>query len=566
MPILLVTNLDLIRLVLTRDMFAEENSILLERIQNGTVAWESSWGLIIAYALTQMFGHVIGWRIALYVVWTLTLDGMRSLYRRVFAHLTEQSLAFHSDRFGGALVTQTNKLVNAYDLMLETIVWQIVPVVTAVVAAVVILWGVMWQFAVFLLLMSIVFAATVFVATRSMRQLNVREAQANSRMTGFLADVMTNISAVKAQGAELAEIRGAQGVSDSWVTADKKVMRAFLGHSTVFSSVVALTNIGAVVAAILASENQTVDIPGIYLALTYTLMVTTSLWEINQILRNYNKVLGDAYEMVEILQTPVGVADRTETEFAPREGAVVFDHIRFGHDGPERPPLFDDFTLTIAPGEKIGLVGHSGSGKTTLVGLLLRFSDVQEGAIRIDGQDVRDVTQSSLRRAVAYVAQEPLLFHRTLSENIAYGRPGAGEDHVRSAASQAQALQFIEQLPRGFQTMVGERGVKLSGGQRQRVSIARAIIKDARLLVLDEATSALDSESEVHIQAALTRAMEGRTTIVIAHRLSTVQQMDRIVVLADGRIVEQGSHADLLRADGAYAGLWAHQSGGFLGG
>jgi ATP-binding cassette subfamily B protein len=274
--------------------------------------------------------------------------------------------------------------------------------------------------------------------------------------------------------------------------------------------------------------------------------------------------MGDAHDMVEILGITPDVLDTTEAEFRRGPGSVEFDHVTFAHDGSGEDAVFEDFTLTIAPGEKIGLVGHSGSGKTTLTRLLLRFSDVDAGAIRIDGQDLRDVTQASLRRSIAYVAQEPLLFHRSIADNIGYGRPDATPEMVHGAAVKASADEFIARLPSGYDTTVGERGVKLSGGQRQRIAIARAVLKDATLLVLDEATSALDSESEVHIQAALAEAMKGRTTIVIAHRLSTVQAMDRIVVLADGRIVEQGSHAELLAAGGVYAGLWSHQSGGFL--
>jgi ATP-binding cassette subfamily B protein len=305
-------------------------------------------------------------------------------------------------------------------------------------------------------------------------------------------------------------------------------------------------------------------VAAVYLATTYTLTVTDQLWEITQVMRNYNRVMGDAHDMVEILDIPPAVADHTDVEFRRGPGAVEFDHVTFTHDGAGEDALFEDFTLTIAPGEKIGLVGHSGSGKTTLTRLLLRFSDVDSGAIRIDGQDLRDVTQASLRRSIAYVAQEPLLFHRSIADNIGYGRPGATPELVHEAAVKASADEFISRLPSGYDTTVGERGVKVSGGQRQRIAIARAVLKDASLLVLDEATSALDSESEVHIQAALAEAMKGRTTIVIAHRLSTVQAMDRIVVLADGRIVEQGSHAELLAAGGVYAGLWSHQSGGFL--
>jgi ATP-binding cassette subfamily B protein len=306
-------------------------------------------------------------------------------------------------------------------------------------------------------------------------------------------------------------------------------------------------------------------VAAVYLATTYTITVTDQLWEITQVMRQYNRVLGDAHDMVEILGVDPTVADRPDAvPFRRGPGSIDFDRVGFTHDGAREDALFTDFSLHLEPGEKIGLVGHSGSGKSTLVRLLLRFSDVDAGAVRIDGQDLREVTQASLRSAIAYVAQEPLLFHRSIAENIAYGRPGATQEQIEDAARKANAHDFITKLPDGYGTQVGERGVKLSGGQRQRIAIARAVLKDAGILVLDEATSALDSESEVHIQAALAEAMRGRTTLVIAHRLSTVQAMDRIVVLAEGRVVEQGTHGQLLAAGGVYAGLWAHQSGGFL--
>jgi ATP-binding cassette subfamily B protein len=210
------------------------------------------------------------------------------------------------------------------------------------------------------------------------------------------------------------------------------------------------------------------------------------------------------------------------------------------------------------------VVGHSGSGKTTLTRLLLRFSDIESGAIMIDGQDIGNVTQKSLRESIAYVPQEPMLFHRSLRENIAYGKPNATMKEITAAAEKANALEFIKKLPDGFETTVGERGVKLSGGQRQRIAIARAILKDAPILVLDEATSALDSDSEKLIQDALSKLMKGRTSIVVAHRLSTIAKLDRIIVLEDGQIAEQGSHDELLKQKGTYAKLWAHQSGGFI--
>ena len=537
---------------------------LLDRIQAGTVTWENSTGLLLAYLITQVLGQVVGWRITLWAMWSFVLAGMRTLYQRVFDHLTDQSLAFHANRFSGSLVSQTTKLTGAYELFWDTVVWNVLPLLTTVIAAVVILSFVMWPYALFLGVMSVIFLGAVLLSRPRLERLNVVQASASNRMTGYLADVMTNISAVKAHGAESAERSGARDVSERWVRADLRVMRSFLGYSTVFSLVMALTNTGAVVAAVLAAQGGTVRISGIYLAVTYTLVVTDQLWQINQVMRNLNRVLGDAHDMVETLGEAPAVADRSTAALPQGQGGAAFEHVWFGHEGQYERPLFRDFSLTIQPGEKVGLVGHSGSGKSTLTRLLLRFSDVDAGRVLVNGVDVRDVSQASLRRAIAYVPQEPLLFHRSLWDNIAYGRPGATDAMVRRAAEQAQALNFIEGLPDGFETMVGERGVKLSGGQRQRIAIARAILKDAPLLLLDEATSALDSASEAQIQRALGEAMSGRTTIVIAHRLSTVARMDRIVVMADGEIVEQGAPADLLSAGGAYAELWDHQSGGFM--
>ncbi len=538
-------------------------SLLLTQVQNGTVTWESGWPLVAWYAASQVLGQVVGWRIALYAAWSFEVRAQKRLYQRVFDHLTRQSLGFHSDRFSGSLVSQTNKFTGAFEDFWDTVVWQVIPVLTTVVAAVTITAFILPWYSVFLFFMTLLFGGFVVLSARTMEKLNVAEAQSSTRMTGFLADVMTNISAVKSAGAEATENASARRVAGEWRTNSLGVMRAFLGYSSGFSGVVAVMNTGAVLAAVVASEAQYLSVAAVYLATTYTLTVTDQLWEITQVMRNYNRVMGDAFDMVEILAIEPTVTDG-DAQFERGPGAVAFEEVTFTHEGEGEQALFDGFTLDIAPGEKIGLVGHSGSGKSTLTRLLLRFSDVDSGAVRVDGQDIRAVTQPSLRSAIAYVAQEPLLFHRSIADNIAYGRPDATDEQIREAARKASADEFITKLPSGYQTMVGERGVKLSGGQRQRVAIARAVLKDASILVLDEATSALDSESEVHIQAALAEAMRGRTTIVIAHRLSTVQAMDRIVVLANGRIVEQGSHAELLAAGGVYAGLWTHQSGGFL--
>ncbi len=541
-------------------------SLLLDQMQQDTITWQTAWPLVVIYAITQILGEIVGWRVALWAAWSFETHGMKQLFERVFRQLTVQSTAFHADRFSGSLVSQTNKLTGAFETFWDTVVWVVIPIGTITVAAVVILAFVIWPYAIVLALLSVAFVWLVIATTRTMEPLNVAEARASNRMTGFLADVTTNIGAVKAYGAERREQASAGSVADHWKASSFGVMNPFLRYSTGYAAITAAINVAAVLAAVLATTNATysISIPAVYLAVTYTMTVTTELWEINQVMRNYNRVMGDAHDMVTILDLPTDVPDHTDEALVPGPGRIDVDSITFGHGTRFQEPLFRDFSLHVPAGQRVGLVGHSGSGKSTLIRLLLRFADVDAGQILIDGQDIAHVTQTSLRRAMSYVPQEPLLFHRSLFDNIAYGRTDATPEQVRDAAAKAYALDFIESLPDGFDTPVGERGVKLSGGQRQRIAIARTILKDAPILLLDEATSALDSESEIHIQAALQQAMSGRTTIVIAHRLSTVQMMDRILVLDTGRIIEDGSHAELLESGGAYGQLWTHQSGGFL--
>jgi ABC-type multidrug transport system fused ATPase/permease subunit len=255
--------------------------------------------------------------------------------------------------------------------------------------------------------------------------------------------------------------------------------------------------------------------------------------------------------------------DAAARELRVGAGEVVFDGVSFGYDQKRR--VFDELSLTIPAGQRVGLVGHSGAGKTTLITLLMRLYDVQRGAIRVDGQSIAAVTQASLRRSIALIPQDVILFHRTLMDNIRYGRPGASDADVIRAAERAHAHEFVTALPDGYRTLVGERGVKLSGGQRQRIAIARALLKDAPILVLDEATSALDSESEALIQAGMSEVMAGKTVLAVAHRLSTLAHLDRLLIIDAGKVVEDGSHAELLARDGIYASLWRRQVGGFLG-
>ncbi|MBF1039076.1 MAG: ABC transporter ATP-binding protein [Candidatus Nanosynbacter sp.] len=523
------------------------------------------WTLIALYGASELWSSVIGWRLVLYLVWTFETAMQRDLYAQCFSKLTNQTLFFHSNKFGGSLVSQTNKLVGAVESFWDTIIWSVLPLVVSLVGSIIILSTLLWQYALFLLIFSIVFSIVVYYGSKPMAKLTKKEAKASNKLNGQLADVISNVLAVKSSGAESTEQKFFTKTVNSWRDSSLDVMRGLLKVSTIYSSINMVIKIGAIAFAVYAAQNDLVSVASVYLIITYTGSVAHELWNMNGIMRNYNRIIGNANDMVEILQTPTTLIDKSDLKLKVTNGEISMDKITFTHDEGQGDTLFHDFSLDIKPGEKIGLVGASGSGKTTLTKLLLRFADIDSGKITIDGQDISEVTQASLRAKIAYVPQEPLLFHRSVRENIAYGRPDATDAEIEEAAKKAGAYDFIVGLKDGFDTMVGERGIKLSGGQRQRVAIARAILKDAPILVLDEATSALDSESEALIQKSLETLMKNRTSIVIAHRLSTIAKLDRIIVLKDGKIVEDGSHDELInKKRGVYAKLWARQSGGFI--
>ncbi len=538
-------------------------SRVLEQLQAGSLTLAGTLPLILLFAATQIYGEIIGWRLNLFFIWTMETAAQRDLYHRIFKALGEQSLTFHANRFGGALVSQTTKLIGAFERFWDTVVFQLIPSTAGITAAIVIMSFIFWQYAVVLACIVIAFVSIVLIGSKFMLKRNREDAQASTAVNAYVADAVTNIATIKAHGHEINELEKLTERTAFWRGKSLANMRGFLLVSSGYSTLMATLNITALVAAVWAAEHHFISIGAVYLAVTYTFTVARQLWEMNNIMRNYNRLMGDAHDMTEILQLTPEVANHTDRILKVNRGLITFKNVTFTHDG-NSDALFHDFNMEIPSGQRVGLVGHSGSGKTTLTRLLLRFADVENGAIQIDDQDIKEYTQESLRKNIAYVPQEPMLFHRSLSENIAYGKPNATQEEIRQAAQQANALDFIESLPEGFDTMVGERGVKLSGGQRQRIAIARAILKDAPILVLDEATSALDSESEKLIQESLEKLMKGRTSIVIAHRLSTIAKLDRIIVLDNGNIKEDGSHTALLKKKGSYAKLWSHQSGGFI--
>jgi ABC transporter related len=539
---------------------------LLNIIQHGDLQTaENVWVLIALYGASELWSSVIGWRVVLYMAWTFETALQRDLYSQCFSKLTNQTMFFHANKFGGSLVSQTNKLSGAVERFWDTIIWSILPLIISLVGSIAILSTLIWQYALFLFILSVVFSVVVYFGSKPMAALNEKEAKASNTVSGQLADTISNILAVKSSGIEASEQQRFVTAVESWRGASLGTMRGFLKVSTVYSTINMAIKVGAIAFAVYAAQHNVVSVAAVYLIITYTGSVAHELWNMNGIMRSYNRVLGDAHDMVEILKTPTTLVDRSDKKLKVKHGGIIMNNVTFTHDEGQGDTLFRDFSLTVQPGEKIGLVGASGSGKTTLTKLLLRFADIDSGEIAIDSQNIAGVTQASLREQIAYVPQEPLLFHRSVRENIAYGCPDASDAEIEKAAKKAGAYDFIVKLHDGFDTMVGERGVKLSGGQRQRIAIARAILKDAPILILDEATSALDSESEALIQKSLETLMKKRTSIVIAHRLSTIAKLDRIVVLENGRIVEDGSHDQLLtKKRGVYAKLWARQSGGFI--
>lgn len=542
---------------------------VLQRLSRGDYIagqpWQSFGSDITFYAVFVILSGGLAWRVVDFFGWVLESNVQRDMARKVFDHLAGQSADFHANHFSGSLVSQTNKLLGSYVRMADTTIYMAYPLLITLVASSVILVSQAPLYVLCLDIFAIFYVVTSLMVSRPVRERGAEHAAAESKQTGYLADVIGNIMAVKSFAGERFENNEFAKVTDHTRSKLLGLMRASQKQFAYFGTVTGTISAVSFALAVISVVSFGAQIGTVFLIFNYTANIAALLFQFsNNGLKNYNRSVGDASDMVAILNTPPEIIDPTKPEEQRmNRGTIHFKDVTFTHKGANKP-IFQKLSLKIKPGEKVGLVGHSGSGKTSLTRILLRFSDIDSGAIEIDGQNIAKVTQADLRRAISYVPQEPILFHRTIAENIAYGRAEPTQQEVEVIARKANADEFIQGLPKKYQTIVGERGVKLSGGQRQRIAIARAMLKNAPILVLDEATSALDSESEALIQDALWKLMEGRTAIVIAHRLSTIQRMDRIVVLDDGKIVEEGSHKDLLFKKGVYAKLWERQSGGFI--
>ncbi|MGU7783033.1 ABC transporter ATP-binding protein [Burkholderia sp. PU8-34] len=492
----------------------------------------------------------------------LTLKMMGDIAAASFHRVQRFSTDWHANSFAGSTVRKITRGIWAIDLLNDTLLIALLPSLAMLTGATLLLG---WHWPVMGLVIGV--GSLLYIAVTVSMSLGFVAPAArlgnmwDTRMGGALADAVSCNTVVKAFGAEGREEARLSRVIGKW---QKRTRRSWMRGT--FNGGLQGAMLVALQAAMIGVAldlwlNDKASIGDIAFALTMFFMLQGYLRDIGLHIRNLQRSVNDMEELVELERQPLGVDDQPGAQpIRITQGEIRFEHVTFRY-GNHPVPLYDDFSMRIAPGERIGLVGHSGSGKTTFIKLIQRLYDVGGGRITIDGQDIAQVRQESLRSQIAIVQQEPVLFHRTLAENIAYARPGASRADIERAARLASAHDFIAVLPDGYDTLVGERGIKLSGGERQRVAIARAFLADAPVLILDEATSSLDSESEVLIQQAMERLMEGRTTLVVAHRLSTVRALDRLLVLDRGKVIEEGSHDALIRIEsGVYRRLFERQA------
>jgi len=547
-------------------VFPFASARLVEALTEGPTAEgarQAAWAFGVVAAVTFVFYAARNIGVRFWI--PFAANNMERLVTRGFADVQRFSADWHADNFAGATVRRVSRAMWAYDTISDTLVWFIFPA-AAVLIGVTVLTLVQWPLIGFFTGATILaFLASAYLMGRYYIASAVRVSnRADTEIGAALADAVGSNATVKAFGAEAREQARFDNVVRDWNAKSQRTWFRFTDAWVLQNMLLFILQAGLLGLVLLEWSRGRATAGDAVFAITAFLLVSGYLRTLGENMQNLQKGIAEIEDVVGYAHERAVVQDRPHAAaFKPGPGRIVFDRVSFGYKNAAEA-LYSDFSLEIAPGETVALVGPTGSGKSTFVKLVQRLYDVDAGSILIDGQDVRAVTQASLRRSIALVPQDPALFHRSLRENIAYARPDASMEEVIACAKRARAHDFIEKLPFGYETEVGERGVKLSGGERQRVALARAFLADAPILILDEATSSLDVETEREVQAAMAELMQGRTTIVIAHRLSTVREADRILVFNQGRIVEQGKHAELITARGLYARLNAMSRGELL--
>jgi len=537
----------------------------IDQISTGDLSDTAITALLLVL-VTYGFVTFIGWigrRIQMISVMNLEARVMVDLYNKAFAHLIGYSHDFFTKNFAGTLQRRVSKYAQSFESVLDIFTFGFFSTGVFAIGVIAVLLQRNMILGLGLLVWTVIFIWIQTIMTRWRQPLRVLRSGEESNVTGILSDSVSNQSTISLFAADAHERGILQDALGKWYQATMRSWNADAWIMGVQGLLAIAIELAILAGAVFLWRQGLLTIGDFVLIQVYILALIDRVWGIGNSMRRLFSAFADANEMIEIFDTPHAVQDVQDAKpLIVAEGGVTIEQVSFGFS--KERTILSDFNLAIKPGEKIALVGPSGAGKSTVTKLLLRMYDVTAGAVKVDGQDIARVTQESLRASISFVPQEPILFHRSLRDNIRYGRPDATDEEVIAAAKKAHCHEFIDALPEKYETHVGERGVKLSGGERQRVAIARAILKDAPILVLDEATSALDSESESLIQDALRVLMEGKTVIVIAHRLSTIMKMDRIIVIEDGKIAADGTHDELLKQDGLYNKLWSIQAGSFV--
>jgi len=510
--------------------------------------------------------NIIRWiirRISGFSLAYLEANAMAGLREQAFSSMINHSYSFFANNFSGSLTQRINKYARAFEKLTDRMMADGLPLMVRGIGIVVAFYSLVPKYSYILGIFCFVFLITAFIYIRYKLKYDIIASEADSKTTGALSDSIGNHSSIQLFSGHKYEKEHVGKIFQD--QKNKTVFNWYLWEG--LGSIQTLYTFCAefIIFWIILGDWKMglVTLPVIVLLQSYFVRLVDNLWSFGAIVRAYYESFADAEEMAVILSTPYEIADKSTQVLDNVKGKVVFDGVTYIYEN-NNSKVLDNFSLTIPVGQKIAIVGSSGAGKTTFVRLLMRLFNLTSGKIMIDEVDIENISQKNLREQIAFVPQDPVLFHRTLMENIRYGRRDATNEEVLIAAHSAHCDEFIDALPKGYETYVGERGVKLSGGERQRVAIARAILKNAPILILDEATSSLDSHSESLIQDALHNLIKGKTTIVIAHRLSTIREMDRIIVLEKGKIVEDGTHEELAnKKDGLYKKLWDLQAGGF---
>lgn len=481
----------------------------------------------------------------------------------VFDYLSKQSYQYFSNQMAGSLANKLNDLPRALNSIFELITWYVIAAFSSIFVALILMCTINYWFAIILLTWIVLQLFISFRLSTKVDRYSIENAEDKSELSGKIVDSLSNSSAVKlfARGkAELAYISLSQKKEEHSNRRLSLYMNIFRVYLDIPVTVMLVTMITLL---LYFWQKRLITTGDLVFIFNVSFAIMNQIWYLCHAIADFYREVGIARQAVAILSTPIEIQDSPDaTELVVAGGGIKFANVTFHYNQGKK--IFENKSIIIKPKQRVGLVGYSGSGKTTFIHLILRLFDVKAGQIFIDGQDISHVTQDSLRASISMIPQDTSLFHRTLMENIRYGNPNATDEDVIIASKKACCHDFISLLPEGYNTLVGERGIKLSGGQRQRIAIARAILKNAPIVILDEATSQLDSLTEEIIQNSLWELMEAKTTLVIAHRLSTLLHMDRILVFREGRIVEDGTHSDLIERNGLYKSMWNAQIGGFL--